>query len=108
MSKGQQRARGTKVKAEIKQAFEEAKSTFASTTSLIISALTLVAGLAWNDVAKALFERLKEKLSGWGETVGLFLYALSVTAIAVLIIHRLRKIQKVVGGKSIKKAPKKI
>jgi len=100
--------RESKVKVEIKEAIEEAKSTFASTTTLIISALTLVAGLAWNDVAKALFSQLKEKLSGWGETIGLLLYAIIVTIIAVVIVHRLRKIQKAVGGKSIKKASKKI
>lgn len=102
------KAGNDKIKSEVKQAIEEAKSTFASTTTLIISALTLVAGLAWNDVAKALFSKLKEKLSGWGETIGLLLYALLVTVIAVLVIHRLRKIQKAVGGKSIKKASKKI
>lgn len=110
MSKGRQtkKVNESKVKVEIKEAIDEAKSTFASTTSLIISALTLVAGLAWNDVAKALFERLKETLSGWGETIGLLLYALVVTIIAVLVIHRLQKIQKAVGGKPIKKASKKI
>ncbi|MBN2015279.1 hypothetical protein JW766_00400 [Candidatus Dojkabacteria bacterium] len=97
-----------RVKAEIRRAVREVKDTFASTASLIISALTLVAGLAWNDVAKAYFSKLKEHLSGWGETVGLFLYALVVTIIAVVIIHRLRQIQKVVGGKSIKKTPGKI
>lgn len=102
------KTKDSKIKTEIKEAVEEVKNTFASTTSLIISALTLVAGLAWNDVAKALFSQLKEKLSGWGETVGLLLYALVVTSIAVLVIHRLRKIQKAVGGKSIKKASKKI
>jgi hypothetical protein len=97
-----------RVKSEIRRAVREVRSTFASTASLIISALTLVAGLAWNDVAKAYFSQLKEKLSGWGEAVGLFAYAMLVTIIAVVIIHRLRNLQKAVGGESIKKAPEKI
>ena len=95
-------------RAEIRRTMSEVKDTFASTATLIISALTLVAGLAWNDVAKAYFSQLKEKLSGWGETVGLLLYAMIVTIIAVIIVHRLQKIKKAVGGKSIRKTPKKI
>ncbi len=91
------------IRNEIRDAIYEVKSTFASTTSFIISALTLVAGLAWNDVAKALFSKLKKELSGWGETIGLFLYALVVTLIAVIIIRRLKAIKKAVGGESIKK-----
>jgi hypothetical protein len=51
---------------------------------------------------------LKEHLSGWGETVGLILYATLVTVIAVILIRRLRKIQAMVGGKPIKKASKKV
>lgn len=90
------------VRTETRRAFGEIKNTFASSTSFIISALTLVAGLAWNDVAKALFERLKEHVSGWGETIGLLIYAVIVTLIAVVAIRRLKKIKNVVGGKSIK------
>ncbi|MDD3647057.1 MAG: DUF5654 family protein [Candidatus Dojkabacteria bacterium] len=90
------------IRGEINHAKEEVRVTLASTTSLIISALTLVAGLAWNDVAKALFERLKEKFSGWGETIGLLLYALVVTVIVVLVVQRLKTLQEKVGGKSIK------
>ncbi len=89
-------------KREANRAIVELKSTLASSTSFMISALTLVAGLAWNDVAKAVFERLKPYLSGWGETLGLFLYALLVTAIAVIIIRRLKKIKDAVGGESVK------
>lgn len=90
------------VRTEMRQAFREVKNTFASSTSFIISALTLVAGLAWNDVAKALFAKLKEHISGWGETIGLLIYAVAVTLIAVIAIRRLKKIQNAVGGKSIK------
>lgn len=97
-----------KVRKEIRDAVGEVKDTFVSTTTLIISALTLVAGLAWNDVAKAYFSQLKEKLSGWGEAVGLLLYATIVTIIAVVVIHRLQGVQRAVGGRSIKKSPKKI
>lgn len=108
MEKKKKQTAETRIKAEMRRTLKEVKDTFSSTASLIISALTLVAGLAWNDVAKAYFSRLKEKLSGWGEAVGLFLYAFVVTVIAVIIIHRLRKIQKAVGGKSIKEASKKV
>jgi hypothetical protein len=90
------------LKLEVQNAVSEARNTFASTTTLITSSLTLVAGLAWNDVAKAIFEKLKVHLSGWGETIGLVLYAIIVTVIVVLVVQRLKKIQKVVGGKSIK------
>lgn len=84
------------------KALAEIRNTFASTTALIISSLTLVAGLAWNDVAKTVFENLKEKLSGWGQTIGQVLYAIVVTVIVVIIVQRLRKIQKAVGGETIK------
>lgn len=90
------------IRGEIVHAKEEFRDTLASTTALIISALTLVAGLAWNDVAKALFERLKERLSGWGEIVGLLIYAISVTVIVVLVVQRLKALKEKVGGKSIK------
>ncbi|MBU0975504.1 MAG: DUF5654 family protein [Patescibacteria group bacterium] len=99
--KTDQRKRRT-IRGEISHAKEEVRDTLASTTSLIISALTLVAGLAWNDVAKALFEKLKENLSGWGETVGLFLYAVVVTVIVVLVVQRLKTLKEKVGGRAIK------
>lgn len=95
------------IKREVKEAVQEVKSTFVSSTSFIISALTLVAGLAWNDVAKAYFEQLKEKFSGWGETIGLLLYAMFVTLVAVILVRRLKKIQKKMDGESIKRVPKK-
>jgi Flp pilus assembly pilin Flp len=97
----------SKSRREIKKALAEVKSTFTSSTSFMISALSLVAGLAWNDVAKALFSKLKEKLSGWGETVGLLLYAALVTFIAVIMINRLKKVQNIVKGASISKKNKK-
>jgi len=90
------------IRTEIRQAFGEVKNTFASSTSFIISALTLVSGLAWNDFAKTLFSNLKQKISGWGETIGLLIYAVVVTLIAVIAIRRLKKIQNAIGGKSIK------
>jgi NADH:ubiquinone oxidoreductase subunit 6 (subunit J) len=106
MTKGEKKNKG--FKSEVKEALNEVKATFASGTAFIISALTLVAGLAWNDVAKALFSKLKEEVSGWGETIGLLLYALCVTIVSVIIVRRLQKLQKVVGGRSIKKASRKI
>jgi hypothetical protein len=107
-SENDKKCKERKMRPEMKRALSEVKATVASGTSFIVSALTLVAGLAWNDVAKGLFERLKERFSGWGETIGLVIYASVVTVIAVLLIRRLRKIQEVVGGKSIKKASKKV
>lgn len=101
MTKSEKKNRSI-VRTEMRQAMREVKNTFASSTSFIISALTLVAGLAWNDVAKALFSKLKEQISGWGETIGLLIYAVVVTLIAVITIRRLKKIQNAVGGKSIK------
>lgn len=93
---------------DFRQAAREFRNTFASTTTLFMSSLTLVAGLAWNDFAKALFSRLERQFSGWGETIGLFLYALVVSIIVVLVVQRLKKIQEAVGGESIKKEPKKL
>jgi len=93
---------------DFKQAIGDVRDTFASSTTLLMSSLTCGAAFAWRDFASALFERYKEKLSGWGETFGLFLYATLITLVIVLIIQRLKKIQKVVGGKSIKKESKRV
>ena len=90
------------VKKEVDKAFLEVKDTFATSTSLIISALTLVASLAWNDFAKAVFDYFKSSLNKWGELVGLFLYAAIVTLIVVLIVKRLKGVKEKVGGDSIK------
>ncbi len=90
------------VKKEARRAVSEVKDTFATSASLIISALTLVASLAWNDFAKAVFEHFKDRLSIWGELIGLFIYASVVTIIVVLIVKRLKGVKKKVGGESIK------
>jgi len=90
------------IKEEIVEAVSQVKDTVASTTALIISSLTLVAGLAWNEVAKAIFDKLKQYFSGWGEIFGLILYALAVTIVIVFIVSRLKKIKEKIGGKAIK------
>jgi F0F1-type ATP synthase assembly protein I len=100
--KKQQNTRDQRIRSQFGSAAREAKDTLATTTTLIISALTLVAGLAWNQVASALFGKLQEKLSGWGEIVGLVIYASLVTFVVVLIVQRLKKIQERIWGKSIK------
>lgn len=83
---------------------QDTKATISSGLAMIASSLTLVAGLAWNEVFKKFFEEyLKKHLSGWGEFIGLLIYALIVTLVAVLAVNRLRKWQKKVGGDSIKK-----
>ena len=91
------------VKKKSNKVVYEAKSTIVTSTSFIISSITLIAGLAWNEVIKALFSKLQKFMSGWGETVGLFIYAVIVTIIAVVVISRLKKFQEAVGGESIKK-----
>ena len=85
-----------------KKVFVDVKDTFATSSTLIISAMTLVASLAWNEFFKAVFERFKDKLNLWGELIGLFLYALIVTLIVVVIVKRLKSVNSKVGGKSIK------
>lgn len=93
---------------DFKKAVDDIKDTFASSTTLLMSALTFVAALAWRDFANGVFEKYKDALSGWGETFGLFLYAVIVTLIVVLIVRRLKQIQERVGGESIKKPSKRV
>jgi hypothetical protein len=47
-------------------------------------------------------------MKGWGEIIGMFLYAMTVTIIAVIIVRRLQKFQEKIGGASIKKASTKL
>lgn len=103
MSKEAKTNKKKKAKKKENVAVVEAKATLASSTAFIISAITLVAGLAWNEFFKSIFERLEPYFSDWGESVGLFLYALCVTLIAVIIIRRLRVLRDKIGGESIKK-----
>ena len=50
-------------------------------SALIVSAFSLVAALAWNDAIKALIS----KYLGADEMIGLFIYAIIVTIIAVIM-----------------------
>lgn len=90
------------VRQEVKKAMTEVRDTFATSTTLIISALTFVASFAWRDFTRAAFEYFEKYISGWGELLGQFIYACTVTLIVVLIVKRLKKVQSKVGGESIK------
>ena len=102
MEKSKKQNENNFVKKELNHAVVEVKDTVASSTAFVISSLTFVAGLAWNDFAKAMFSKLSDHLQGWGEILGLFLYAMMVTIIAVIVIRRLQKLKEKIGGKSIK------
>ena len=68
-------------------------------SALIISAFSLVAALAWNDAIK----KLISQYLGADELVGLFVYAIIVTVIAVimaiLITRAIRKAKKAAAEK---------
>ena len=71
-----------------------------TTAALITSAFGLVAALAWNEAIKA---AIAQWLTGGDEVIGLVVYALIVTVIAVtatlLIAMALAKAKEVVGVK---------
>lgn len=76
----------------------EARQGFETALKLIISALTLVSALAWNEAVKALFDLLQQLLPSkegrYAELIGLFIYALLVTLLTVFVINRLKKFNK--------------
>ncbi len=76
----------------------EARQGFETALKLIISALTLVSALAWNEAVKALFDNLQQFLPSkegrYAELIGLFIYALLVTLLTVFVINRLKKFNK--------------
>jgi Flp pilus assembly pilin Flp len=81
---------------------EDAKSGLSTTFKLIISALTLVAALAWNEAIKSIFETFGQYISGadiWGKLI----YALLITFVTVIIIDRIEKIQASVIKAEVKK-----
>src|SRR3989304_3423657 len=69
----------------------EARAGLNTTLKLLISALTLVSALAWNEAIKGIFEYLKQFLPTSSTVLlGQFLYALFVTLITVFLINRLK------------------
>jgi uncharacterized membrane protein len=62
--------------------------------TLLIGSFSLIAALAWNEVAKAVVEQyIKPYLGGNSGPISLVLYALVVTTIAVLLGFQVSKIQ---------------
>ncbi len=75
----------------------EAKESLGTTLKLLISALTLVSALAWNDAIKSIFEFVKELFpANSSSIVGvlmLIIYAVIVTIITVFLIRRLENLR---------------
>ena len=96
-----------KKRVNIKQFFDpvsEAREAATTTLKLMTTALTLVAGLAWNEVIKKFSEVYIAKwFSGAGEIVGLLIYAVVLTVIVVLVVSRLKKINAKIKPKVIAK-----
>ncbi len=79
-----------KVEEEIKKSVQELRETVKQRTfSYIITALGLVAGLAWNEAIKSLIDNIfpLEKNS----LLAKFIYAFGVTLIVILVIFYLEK-----------------
>ena len=55
-----------------------------------MTALGLVAGLAWNDAIKALIEKILPL--GNGSIIAKFIYAIIVTILAIILTHWLLKL----------------
>ncbi|MBN1915859.1 hypothetical protein JW796_02570 [Candidatus Dojkabacteria bacterium] len=93
--------------AAAKQPFDavaEAKETATTTLKLIISSLTLVAGLAWNQVIKKFAEvYIASWFKDFGELVGLLIYAIVLTVVTVLVIGRLRVVDSRIKAKKEEK-----
>jgi hypothetical protein len=89
---------------QILNPLEDAKDSVSTTVKLVISALTLVSALAWNEAIKGVFELLKEneifKSTGF---LAPFLYAIIVTVLTILVINRIQKIEKKIVIKEKKK-----
>jgi len=75
----------------------EVKSGLSTTVKLLVSALTLVSALAWNEAIKAVFEYLKQYLPIGTALVGPFIYAIIVTLATVFLINRLKVLQSKMG-----------
>ena len=86
---------------QILNPLDDSKESVSTTFKLVISALTLVSALAWNDAIKGIFELLKEnellKATGF---LAPFLYALIVTLITILIINKITKIDKKIAERN--------
>lgn len=74
-------------------AVAEARETAATTLTLVISSLTLVAGLAWNEAIKKFAEiYIARWFKDFGELIGLVIYAIVLTIVTVIVIGRLKEV----------------
>lgn len=97
-----------KTRSKIKEAInilnpiEDAKNSVSTTIKLVVSALSLVAALAWNEAIKGVFDLLKQ--SPVFKDLGFlapFIYAILVTVVTIVIINKVQKIEtKIVKKKS--------
>lgn len=55
------------------------------TKSMVVSALVLVVGLAWNEAISTTFQRVFHKPQN--QVLGLFIYAFILTIVVFLVIH---------------------
>lgn len=77
-----------------KTAIYEAKHTVTTAFTLISSAATLVAALAWNNLFTKIFaEQIFPQFKEFGELFGMLIYAFVVTVVAAIFINRLKKAQ---------------
>lgn len=99
--------RGFKDTLQILNPLEDTKDSISTTVKLVISALTLVSALAWNEAIKGVFELLKEnelfKNTGF---LAPFVYAIVVTLITILVINKIQKIEKKIALKNKEKEDK--
>lgn len=101
-----------KTKFDILNPAEDAQKSVSTTLRLIISALTLVSALAWNEAIKGLFELMKaDPLLAKAGVFTPFIYAILVTVLTVYIINRLEKLEdrleKKLASLTVKKKKKK-
>lgn len=99
-----------KTKSKIKEAInilnpiEDAKDSVSTTVKLIVSALSLVAALAWNEAIKGVFDLLKQNVVF--KDLGFlapFIYAILVTLVTIVIINKVQKIETKIVKKKSKK-----
>ncbi len=89
----------------------ETKQSLVRSLQLIISALTLVAGLAWNDAIKnfissavepAVRAIFSDTLGDLANLITPFIYAIIITFLVVFIINRVQKLEQVLENKADK------
>ncbi len=89
----------------------ETKQSLIRSLQLIISALTLVAGLAWNDAIKnfissavepAIRAIFSDTLGDLASLITPFIYAIIITFLVVFVINRVQKLEQALENKADK------